>query len=74
MWGTSNKPGQKIVIDLGAPMDVAGVAIDPGAGCGDDDTAGLRGYEVRGSTGPDSDFRALGLPGTFPAGQGGALA
>ena len=54
------------MIDLGAPVDVAGVAIDPGAGCGDDPSAGLRDYEVRGSTGPDGEFRPLGLPGAFP--------
>ena len=74
VWGSERTAsGQTIVIDLGAPIDVAGVAIDPGAGCGDDPTAGLRDYELRGGTGPDGEFRALGEPGTFSFNQGGAL-
>ncbi len=74
VWGSERTAsGQTIVIDLGAPVDVAGVAIDPGAGCGDDFTAGLRDYEVRGGTGPDGEFRPLGPAGTFPPDQGGAL-
>jgi hypothetical protein len=74
VWGSDRAAGgQTIVIDLGAPVDVAGVAIDPAAGCGDDPSAGLRDYELRGSTGPDGEYRPLGLPGAFPSDQGGAL-
>ena len=74
VWGSERSAsGQTIVIDLGAPVDVAGVAIDPAAGCGDDASAGLGDYEVSGATGPDGDYRALGLPGAFPTGEGGAL-
>jgi extracellular elastinolytic metalloproteinase len=71
VWGSdSDAGGQTIVIDLKAPIDIAKVAIDPGAGCGDDSSAGLRGYEVSGSTAPDRDFRALG-GGAFAANLGG---
>jgi extracellular elastinolytic metalloproteinase len=74
VWGsTRSVTGQTIVIDLGVPIDVAGVAIDPGAGCGDDASAALRDYEVSGATGPDGGFRALGMPGAFTLDQGGAL-
>ena len=74
VWGSEQTAaGQTIVIDLGAPVDVAGVAIDPAAGCGDEVPAALRDYEVSGATGPDGDFRPLGLPGAFDAADGGAL-
>jgi extracellular elastinolytic metalloproteinase len=74
VWGTENSAGgQKIVVDLGAPVDVARVEIDPAAGCGDDDTAALGGYELLGSTGPDGSFAALGSPGTFTAADNGRM-
>ena len=58
VWGTT-VGGQSIVVDLGAPVDVAAVEIDPGAGCGDDDTAALGQAELQVATGP-SGFSALG--------------
>ncbi len=74
VWGSDRSAGgQTIVIDLGAPVDVASVAIDPAAGCGDDPSAGLREYELRGSTGPDGELRPLGAAGEFAFGLGGTL-
>jgi hypothetical protein len=74
VWGTNNTAGgQRIVIDLGAPIDVARIAIDPAAGCGDDASAALGGYELRGSTGPDGPFSALGAPDTFGTTHNGTL-
>jgi extracellular elastinolytic metalloproteinase len=56
VWGSSapantDDPGQKqITIALAAPSDVGTVEIDPGAGCGDDDTASLGAYDLLLST------------------------
>jgi len=56
VWGSSSPgnpgdPGQKeIVVELPFTSDVGTIEIDPGAGCGDDDSASLGGYEVRVST------------------------
>ena len=75
VWGSDRAAGgQTIVIDLGAPVDVASVAIDPGAGCGDDPSAGLRDYELRGSTGPDGELAPLGAAGAFASAPGRSAA
>ena len=61
VWGTSNTPGgQEIVIELAAPIDVGRIAIDPAAGCGDDDTAALGEAEVLGARTPGGQFESLG--------------
>jgi hypothetical protein len=74
VWGSDRVVGgQRIVIDLGAPIDIAGVAIDPGAGCGDDATAALKGYAITGSTAPDTGFAPVGAAGSFPLSAGGHL-
>lgn len=74
VWGTANTAGgQRIAIDLGAPVDIERIDIDPAAGCGDDASAALGAYELLGSTGPDGPFRALGFPGTFTATDNGRL-
>jgi hypothetical protein len=74
VWGSDSAPGgRSIVIDLGAPVDVEQVAIDPGAGCGDDASAGLRAYALLGATGPDEAFHSIGQQGAFGPGLGGAL-
>ena len=61
------------MIDLGAPIDIDEVAIDPGAGCGDDETAGLRDYAVRASPGPNDGFVPVVASGSFGPDLGGAL-
>jgi hypothetical protein len=50
VWGTTH--GRSIIVDLGVPVDVDALRIDPGAGCGDDDTAALRHAELQMGTGP----------------------
>ena len=73
VWGTSRSDdGQSIVVELRAPVDVAAVAIDPAAGCGDDDTAALGAYEVQIASAPGGAFSRLGT-GTFGPGDSGAL-
>jgi hypothetical protein len=73
VWGTDSDPGgHLVVVDLGVPIYVDQVAIDPGAGCGDDPTAGLRQYAVRGATGPDGPFQTLSS-GVFAPLRGGFL-
>ena len=52
--------GQEIVVELAAPIDVGRVAIDPGAGCGDDATASLGAYEVLGARTPERAVRVAG--------------
>ena len=65
MWGTSRRAGgQSIVVELDKPIDVASVAIDPGAGCGDDPTASLGQYELLGAPTADGPWTPLGA-GTF---------
>jgi extracellular elastinolytic metalloproteinase len=74
VWGTSNTAGgQQITIDLGAPVDVDRIAIDPAAGCGDDASAALGEYQLLGSTGPDGPFTTLPSPGVFTAADNGTL-
>ena len=63
VWGSATG-GQSIVVDLGAPVDVASVRIDPAAGCGDNDTAALGTADVLAATGPDT-FTPLTSPLTF---------
>ncbi|MET0684719.1 MAG: M36 family metallopeptidase [Solirubrobacteraceae bacterium] len=63
VWGSATG-GQSIVVDLGAPVDVASVRIDPAAGCGDDDTAALGTADVLAATSPDA-FTPLTSPLTF---------
>ena len=65
VWGPHH--GRSIVVDLGAPVDVAAVGIDPGAGCGDDDTAALgtpswRWPPARGSAARADDPVRCGAP------------
>jgi len=73
VWGTSRSDGgQSIVVELRAPVDVERVAIDPAAGCGDDDTAALGAYEVQVASVPGGAFQRLGA-GAFGPGDGGAL-
>lgn len=73
VWGTDNTVGgQQIVVDLGTPIDVERIAIDPAAGCGDDSSAALGVYELRGSTGADGPFTQLSS-GNFSAGNNGTL-
>jgi hypothetical protein len=73
VWGSENDgDGQEIVIDLGAPVDVSRIAIDPAAGCGDPVGAALAGYRVRGATGPAGPFTTL-ASGTFGAADNGRL-
>ena len=65
VWGTSRRAGgQSIVVELDKPIDVASVAIDPGAGCGDDPTASLGQYEVLGAPTANGPWTPLGA-GTF---------
>ncbi len=60
VWGTSRAAaGQRITIELGAPVDVAGVEIDPSAGCGDDASAALGGYQVLVATARGGPFVSL---------------
>jgi extracellular elastinolytic metalloproteinase len=73
VWGGDNASGQRIVVDLGAPVDIARIAIDPAAGCGDDPSASLGEYELSGATGPDGPFTALSASGTFTPGDNGTL-
>jgi hypothetical protein len=62
------------VIDLGAPIDVAGIAIDPGAGCGDDWRAGLKTYALNASTAPDAGWFPLNsAPPSFLIADAGRL-
>jgi hypothetical protein len=73
VWGTERVAGgQKIVIDLGAPIDITSVWIDPGAGCGDDATAALKGFALSASTAPDAEFSSL-RAGAFAPGDAGKL-
>jgi hypothetical protein len=52
VWGSSSPgnpgdPGPKeIVVQLPVESEVGTIEVDPGAGCGDDDTASLAGYEL----------------------------
>ena len=63
VWGTATG-GQSIVVDLGAPVDIASVRIDPAAGCGDDPSASLGTADLLAATGPDG-FTPLTSPLTF---------
>jgi hypothetical protein len=59
-------PGEKsITIALPNAVDVSALRIDPGAGCGDDDTASVGGFRVETSADGASFTRAAG--GTFTA-------
>jgi hypothetical protein len=74
VWGRDRAAGGlRNVVDLGAPIDVGAIAIDPGAGCGDDPSAGLGAFELRGSTAPDRGFVALAPAGHFLLGDQGTL-
>jgi extracellular elastinolytic metalloproteinase len=60
VWGTSSSStGQEIVVELGAPVDVRAIEIDPSTGCGDDTTAALGEYEVLAANSPGEAFRPL---------------
>jgi hypothetical protein len=61
VWGTNNNngAGREIVIELAAPIDIGRIAIDPGAGCGDDLTAALAKYEVLVGRTPGGSFQSL---------------
>ena len=73
VWGTSRATGgQRLDIDMGVPIDLGRIRIDPSAGCGDDDNAALGQYEILGSTGPDGPFTAI-KAGTLTAANNGKL-
>jgi extracellular elastinolytic metalloproteinase len=74
VWGTERDDGggQEIVVELGAPVDVGTIALDPSAGCGDDDTAALGAYEVLGASTSSGEFRSLAA-GVFDAPNLGQL-
>ena len=73
VWGTSRAAaGQSITIELGAPVDVAGIEIDPSAGCGDDPSAALGSYQVLVATARGGPFASLAT-GAFGAGDLGEL-
>ena len=72
VWGSSNI-APEIVVDLGAPVQVSRIAIDPAAGCGDDASAALGGYRLRGATGPKGPFTAIDVQDSFVAADNGRL-
>jgi len=72
-WSTDNNPGQSIVVDLGAPIDIGNIAIDPSAGCGHDAAASLGQYRLSGSTGPAGPFRLIPTSGTLAPSDNGRL-
>ena len=71
VWGSESGGVQTIVVDLGAQVDVQSVAIDPSAGCGDDQTAALGGYQVLTAASPGAFTSFAG--GAFTAGDLGGL-
>ncbi|MBI5104372.1 MAG: M36 family metallopeptidase [Solirubrobacterales bacterium] len=69
VWG-SDAPSfdgvtKYVIVQLPVATAVAGFEIDPGAGCGDDDSASLAGYEVQVST--DGSLYTKVAQGTFTA-------
>ena len=65
VWGSATA-GQRIVVDLGAPVDITRIPIDPAAGCRDDATAGLGQYASCAGVRPDRHFAPLGARRVLP--------
>jgi extracellular elastinolytic metalloproteinase len=73
VWGTNRVTGgQTLVVDMGMPIDVGRIAIDPSAGCGDDANAALGEYQVLGARGPDGPFTSI-KTGALTAANNGKL-
>ena len=73
VWGTDNDAGgHAVVVDLGAPIDIGRIAIDPSTGCGDDVSAALKQYAVLGAPGPDGPFTTI-ASGALSASSSGQL-
>jgi Zn-dependent metalloprotease len=74
-WSTNAGPGsqttgvdgfgkKRLVIKLGAPVDVTGFGVDPSATCGDDETSSTAGYKIEGSASSGGPWSTLAT-GTF---------
>ena len=63
VWGSTAGTPKSVTVRLPEPIDIAGFAIDPGAGCGDDDTASTAGFRVETST--DGQVFVAAAAGTF---------
>jgi hypothetical protein len=60
-----------LVIDLGRPVDVTAIAVDPTAGCGDDDSSSLGEYRI--DTAGDDQRWTTAMTGAFTAADLGRL-
>ncbi|MGX6604280.1 M36 family metallopeptidase [Micromonosporaceae bacterium Da 78-11] len=69
-WGSDvAAEGQRVVLRLSGPVDVAELVVNPSATCGDDPSASTGGYRVE--TSPDGAAWTLGAEGTFALGTVG---
>jgi extracellular elastinolytic metalloproteinase len=64
-WSSATGAARSITVRLPAYVDVTGVGIDPGAVCGDPDSASLRGYRLEVSPTGASGTWVVARTGTF---------
>jgi extracellular elastinolytic metalloproteinase len=64
-WSSTTGAARQVTVKLPAYVDVNGIAIDPGAVCGDPDSASLRGYKVEVSPTGASGTWIVAKTGTF---------
>ena len=70
--GSKGFYAKHIVVQLGAAVDVTGLAVDPSSTCGDDPTSSTAGYKIEGSANEDGPWSSL-AGGTFTAADNGRM-